>query len=194
MASIYKPTYTKIDPKTGCRVKRKSRKWYIEYRDASGLLRRVPGHADKLATQAKAAAVEKRAARLQEGVIDPTDEQARRSLADHLAEFHRALLAKGASPKHANQTRTRVQGVLSGCGFVFIPDLSASRVQEFLADLREQGKTVGRLDAGKKEYTKGELAALLGVKRSSVHPLIRRHGLEAIGNGKARRYPPPSDG
>ena len=36
MASIFKPTYTKIDPKTGKRIKRKARKWYVQYRDSDG--------------------------------------------------------------------------------------------------------------------------------------------------------------
>jgi hypothetical protein len=68
-------------------------------------------------------------------------------------------------------------------------DLSASRVQQYLADLRERRAAAPAFDLAKEEYTKKELAALLGVKPSAVPSLIRRHRLEATGKGKARRYP-----
>ena len=38
-----KPTYTKQDPETGRRVRRKATKWYIEFKDAAGVVRRVQG-------------------------------------------------------------------------------------------------------------------------------------------------------
>ncbi len=68
-------------------------------------------------------------------------------------------------------------------------DLSASRVQQFLADLRDHPRALASLDPAKPWYTKGELAALPSVKTSAVPSLVRRHRLEATGNGKARRYP-----
>ncbi|MHC4063601.1 MAG: hypothetical protein ACYSUI_03740, partial [Planctomycetota bacterium] len=40
---------------SGKRVNRESRRWYVEYRDAHGIVRRVRGHADKGATQQLAA-------------------------------------------------------------------------------------------------------------------------------------------
>src|SRR5262249_50741951 len=58
-----------------------------------------------------------------------------------------------------------------------------------LADLREHRRAQSALDPGKTEYTKTELAALLGIKPSAVTALVRRHRLEGTGNGKARRYP-----
>src|SRR5262249_35870510 len=45
------------------------------------------------------------------------------------------------------------------------------------------------LDPEKTEFTKRELGDLLRVKPSSVSSLVRRHRLEAVGNGKAGRYP-----
>jgi hypothetical protein len=43
MASIFRPSFVKIDPKTGKRVKRKLRKWYVKYRSPDGRIHRVPG-------------------------------------------------------------------------------------------------------------------------------------------------------
>ena len=52
MASIFKPTYTKTDKKTGKKVKGKSRKWWGRYRDAQGRDTRVPLANDKAAAAA----------------------------------------------------------------------------------------------------------------------------------------------
>src|SRR5262249_12177537 len=77
---------------------------------------------------------------------------------------------------------------VDGCRFVVPADLSASRVQQYLAGLRER-HSQSTIDPATRLYTKAALAALLGVKSSAVPSLVRRHRLEAIGNGKARRYP-----
>src|SRR5262249_61035186 len=95
----------------------------------------------------------------------------------------------GVTEKHVRQTLACARRVVEECGFVLIADLSASRVQHFLAGLRERGRKVIDLDPEKEEYTKAELAALLGVKPSAIPALVKRGGLQAAGNGKARRYP-----
>ena len=68
-------------------------------------------------------------------------------------------------------------------------DLDASKVQRFLADLREQGRPIVELDPRKEQYTKNELAAVLGVGLDGLTSLIARHRLPATGLGKARRFP-----
>src|SRR5262249_36141917 len=90
--------------------------------------------------------------------------------------------------RHVAQTAACARRVVAGCEFVFMDDVSASRVGTYLADLREV-RALPALDPAKEEYTKAGLAALLKVKPSSVPSLVRRHRLEATGNGKARRYP-----
>ncbi len=62
MAAIFKPTFTRLDAETGRRVRLKGTKWHIRYRDADGILRRVPGYRDKEATRQFAAELEKKAA------------------------------------------------------------------------------------------------------------------------------------
>lgn len=42
MASLYKKPITRTDPKTGEKVKSKSKKWWGRYREAFGRERRVP--------------------------------------------------------------------------------------------------------------------------------------------------------
>jgi integrase len=104
-------------------------------------------------------------------------------------DFEGALLAKGDTSKQAGQVASRVRRVLDGCGFVFMGDLSASRVMEYLATLRDGGRALPSLESGKSEYTLKELATALAIRPHNVKGLVRRHGLEAMGNGKARRFP-----
>ena len=168
------------------KVKKKSKKWYG----------RVPGNRQPVPLSAnKTAAGQMLAARVNKtelgkaGIRDPFEAQRTRPLAEHLAEWESSLLASGASAKHVRQTTACARRLIDGCRFVFMADLSASRVQQFLADLRDRRPALPPHDPTQAEYTKKELAALLGVKPSAVPSLVRRHRLEATGNGKARRYP-----
>ena len=52
MASLYKKPVIRTDPATGQKIKAKSKKWWGQYKDALGRLRRVPLAIDKVAAQA----------------------------------------------------------------------------------------------------------------------------------------------
>jgi hypothetical protein len=52
MASLYKKPITATDPKTGEKIKSRSKKWWGRFRDENGTERRVPLAADKSAAQA----------------------------------------------------------------------------------------------------------------------------------------------
>src|SRR5690242_11287100 len=100
MARVFKPTYPKPIPpgaqivthddrpharfedrkgkavlapltEDGQQVLLEARKWYVEYRDANGVRRRVPGYVDHKATEQLAARLERRAAQKIEGLLDP---------------------------------------------------------------------------------------------------------------------------
>jgi hypothetical protein len=55
VAEIFRPTYTVTDPKTGKRIKKKSRTWHIRYYTPDGQRPRVKGYRDKKATETLAA-------------------------------------------------------------------------------------------------------------------------------------------
>src|SRR5688572_28114506 len=78
--------------------------------------------------------------------------------------------------------------MIAGTVAVFPADLSAEAVRAFLARLRED-RPAPALDPTKSQYTRDDLGVLLGVKASAIPSLVRRHRLQATGNGKARRYP-----
>ena len=62
MARLLKQRYTVTDGQ-GRKATRKSKKWYVEFRDGQGIRRRVPGFTDKAATQQLASELERNALR-----------------------------------------------------------------------------------------------------------------------------------
>lgn len=184
MASIFRPTYT--DKKTG-KTKRLKR-WYGKYRDALGVVRKVPLSTNKVAAQRMLSDLLTKVERERAGLIDPSVGHATTPLADHFAAWAADVSASDATEKHVGQTVRCARKVLDGVNVLFAVDLTAEAVRAFLAELREDG-IAPTLDCEKETYTRNELAALLRVKAFSVPSLVKRHGLTAVGNGKARRYP-----
>ena len=135
MASIYRRKRT-VKLATGKTVPRRSAKWHMKYTDADGIERRVPGFKDKTATQQLAATLEKEAELAKAGIVDRYREHSRKPLAEHLEDFRQSLLAKGNIAKHADQTAYRVKRIVDGCKFAFWNDIQPSRVQKYLAELR----------------------------------------------------------
>ena len=86
----------------------------------TGVQRERKGCPDRRETEAMAAAAEAEAAKIRAGLIDPKAVAYRaheaRPLADHLADFQAALLAKGGTRKHALVTRNRAGRVLTWPG------------------------------------------------------------------------------
>jgi excisionase family DNA binding protein len=182
--TVMAPLLTKDESR--CRVK--AAKWYGQYRDADGILRRVPLSENRTAAQQMLNALVRKAELGKVGIVDPFEEHSRRPLREHLADFEASLKADSVSAKQVRQVVTRARRVIDGCKFAFIAELSASCVQQFLADLRTR-KALPPLDTGKAEFTLSEAAQALSVSKIAIAPMIRRHGLEAVGQGRARRYP-----
>jgi integrase len=149
----------------------------------------VPLCTNKAAAETMLGEKLKKAQLAEAGVRDPFEKHRKRPLAEHLDDWEASLLANGATDKHVKQTLACARRIVAGCDFPLMADLSASRVEQFLAGLRERRGALPPLDPAKETYTKKELALALGVKASSVPSLVRRHRLEATGNGKKRRYP-----
>ncbi len=124
----------------GKKILKQSARWYVKYRDAGGIVRCVPGYADKEATKQLEARLEKEAALANEGVVDRFKDHRMRPLGEHLEDFRRFLLAKGDTPKHTELTYSRARAVVTGCGFAMWGDISASKVQQFIAGLRNNGE------------------------------------------------------
>jgi integrase len=132
MASIYKK---------GRDRQRKGSSWYISYVGPDGRRQTVKGCPDKAATEAMARKLETQAALSRMGVVDAKSEAYRvaenRPIAEHLADYRRMLTAKGSGADHAKVTASRIRRVLDGAGIRKLSHLSASKVLDVLASLRD---------------------------------------------------------
>ena len=128
--------------RAGTRMVCLSKTWHIRYYLPSGERKKVKGFRDKKATEVKAAELERRAARLAAGLVDPAEEHAKRPLAEHAEDYRRYLAAKGNTADYVAKTFGRLMACLTGCRFVTIADVGPSAVLSFLADLRAAGKAL----------------------------------------------------
>ena len=142
MASLYKKPVVKRDPKTGEKIKGKSKKWWGRYRDETGVEKRVPLAADKAAAQAMLNELVLKAERRAAGKLDPFEEHAKRPLDEHVNDFEAHLRSKENTPQHVQEVTAKVRKIVNGCKWSFIRDWSASEVQQFLADLRAGGLSI----------------------------------------------------
>jgi hypothetical protein len=145
MAEIFRPTYTVTDPTTGERQRKRSKTWHIRYYLPDGTRDRVKGYRDRAATQRLATELERKAARKDAGIIDPTDEHARRPLVEHAKDFRRYLSAKGNTALYVDLALFRLTSILEGCKFVRIGDMQPSAVLTYLGQLRKiEGKSAAK--------------------------------------------------
>ena len=142
MASLYKKPITITDPKTGLPIKSKSKKWWGRYRTADDSEKRVPLASDKTAAQAMLNELVKQVEREKAGLVDPTEKQQQRLLKLHLNDFEIYLATKGDTNDYINTTCQRISATIKASKFHRINDISASRVLEYLAELRACGKSV----------------------------------------------------
>ncbi len=127
-------------------LRKRGKVWYYRYSDAEGIKHELKGCPDRRATEEMARAAESEAAKVRAGLIDPKELAYRRHgarpLAEHLAEFRAHLFAKGDGTKHAELFSSRGGRVVAMAGAVRLSDLTPSRVQAALADLRASGRSL----------------------------------------------------
>lgn len=167
---------------THCRVR--SPNWYGR---VDG--RHVPLCPNKAASEQLLAAKLGEAALAKAGVGDCYAAPQARPLAEHLADYRRELEARDNVPRYVKMVVRGLEELFAGCGFERPRDFDAGKASQWLASRRAGESARPNLDPKQEEYTRAEVAELLGVKPFSVPPLVRRHRLAAEGNGRARRYP-----
>ncbi len=141
MASIFRQRYT-VKDQNGKSIRKQSQHWYIDYKATGGTRKRVKGFKDKVATVQLAAKLEKEAELGDAGIIDRFKEHRKRPLTEHLKDFKASLVNKGTTEKHACLVYNRAKAVIDNCGFVYISDMSASKVQRYLAERRRDGLSI----------------------------------------------------
>jgi len=143
MAGIYKKKTKVTDPATGEKRAELSKKWWARYRDENDRLRRVSLSTSKTAAQKMLNDILEQVERRRSGLDDPVSEQSRRPFIDHLEDFEKHLKAKNNTPKHTRETIRRVKRMRKVKGWEFVHQITASDVENFLVDLREeQGRSI----------------------------------------------------
>jgi integrase len=171
------------------RIESRSPTWWGRYTDGAGVEHQVRLSRSKETARRMLAKLAGDAQLASVGITDPFAEHRARPLTGHAEDFARHLAAKGDTAKYVRKVRTRCLAVLEGLQAEALADLQPSAVLEFLADLRARGRPRAELPKGQELFTKAELVEVLGVYPSSVWAVVAREGLEAVGNGRARRYP-----
>jgi integrase/recombinase XerD len=184
------------DPATGQKIKSKSRKWWGQYKDAFERLKRVPLSVDKMAAQAMLNAIVRKVERERAGLVDPTDEQRRRPLRQHLTEFKNALTNKGDTAKQVTELVRKVQRMIDATKWKFVGDITAHATLEFLGQLRRDGlsaQTYNHYLRAAKQFTRW----LVRDRRAPTDPLVhlsrlnvrtdRRHDRRALSDAEFER-------
>jgi len=139
MASLYKKPVILNDPKTDKPVKTKSRKWWGRFKNEHGVEVRVPLAVDKAAAQSMLNELVRKTERRAAGLIDRFDEHRQRPVADHIRDFCKHLRARQVGESQVKLVVYRAERILEACRVKQVSDLSASRVQKYLAELRAGG-------------------------------------------------------
>jgi integrase len=150
----------------GERVRTLSEKWYGVFADFAGVLRRLPLLADRKASDeiarkvstlndlaaagqsippdlsrwietAPAAIVRSLAAW---SILPASRVTSAKALAEHIDDWRVALVAKGNTERHAELVTSRARKAFAGAGFKFWNDLSAAKLANHLAGLRDDHK------------------------------------------------------
>jgi integrase len=128
--------YTSVDPISGQKVRKRAPKWYGQFVDANGQRQRVPLCKNKAAASQMLNAIERKEALKRAGVIDPFEDHRKRPLAEHLNDWKAVLEARENTADYVALKIARAQSIIEACGFTFIADLSASKVESCLAAFR----------------------------------------------------------
>jgi integrase len=149
MANMFRPEYTKVDPKTGKKVTRRSRKWYGRVRDVDGVVRRVPLCTDKVAAQAMLLSLIRETELRAAGLVDAATNQLTRPLIEHIAEYRTHLSANARSEKHIGETIRLIKNIADVCRYRILTDLQSGSdaMERYLADRREQGSSHRTINA-----------------------------------------------
>jgi len=147
-------------------TRKKSRRWYVEFRDHRDRVPRVAAFEDKRASLAFAdklqqlvscriagAGSDPELTRWLEtlpkrilqrfgtlGLLDASRVACTKPVHEHLDDYERALKDSGATAAYVQKTVNRIRKVLDETGVTFLSELSATAVAGCLAGLREKGR------------------------------------------------------
>lgn len=137
---LYRPTVTR-KRKDGTRTREKSPLWWGNSQNpiTRKWLYVALKTRDKSAAQIRFNEAQRKAARGEAGLLDPFEEHRKRPLAEHIAVWKASLLARGVTVRQVELVTERARKVFEGSSCEFWHDLTASKVELFVGDLRTRG-------------------------------------------------------
>jgi integrase len=194
MANLFRPQYTKVDPDTGEKISRHTKKWYGKYRDADGVEQRVPLSTDKIAARAMLVKIMQHTERRIAGLIDPATDQLTKPVAEHIDDYQRHLVANACSKKHIGETIRIIKGVVKSCGYRLLTDLQSGGdvLEEHLARRRENGSSHRTINADL-IAVRSFCRWLLDKKRMRDDPTLGLHRLNVEEDRRRERRPLTDD-
>jgi len=208
---VFRTSYTARDGRA-----KQAAKWYVEVRDHLSAVRRFPAFTDKGQSETLGRQIERliryracgdqpdvQLSRWLEqipgpllnklvsiGILDPRRAAASKTLARHIDDFRQCLLDKGDTEKQATQVTSRVTRIVEGCGFQTWSDVQASRVQRFLAELRNGEGGISRQTANFYLQAIRQFCAwMVSDRRAGESPVAHLRGFKAGEIQDDRRHP-----
>ena len=174
-------------------------KWNVQFTDASGIVRRLPGFTDKSATvelergilrlvsaRASGMAPDSEMLRFIEGlpeairdrltewgILDARRSAAGKPLANLIAAWAQHMETREFSRQHRSESAARVRRIFSDCRFLRVTDVDASKVENWLADRRRDDNMSARTSNSHLASAKAFFGYLIKAGYSTVNPLAR---------------------
>jgi integrase/recombinase XerC len=179
-----RPVYYRLT-RDGKGFRKPGKRFWIEFRDGQNIVRRVKGSTDRRVTESQAAELERQADRERAGLSSPAEAHALRPLTDHLAAYRDYLAGKGGTTGHVDRTVRLITVLCQECGFAFASQIDPAAVAAFFSRMRAPSQPIDLPDG--ETFGIGQAAKILGISPKAVGQAVRRHGIPASGNGKARQ-------
>lgn len=161
---LFKQQYRRRDGSRG-----ESRKWYGEFRDENGVVRRVPLAADKQAARVMLAEKERHAERRKAGILDDQTDAAGELLSVLIVRYLADLETRGCRERHRNDSRRLVHSVVNACGWKHLSDLDPDALDVYIKSLE------GRSARTKETHRQAVVALgnfLVGKRKLKYNPLL----------------------
>jgi integrase len=144
------------------------RKWWIELRDHLNIIRRFPAFTDKAQSEALGRQIERlvnykvageqldpqlsrwlqqipqklRDRFVKIGLLDAKRAAAGKLLQEHIEDYRKSLSAKDRTENYIAGIKSALARIFTDCKFVLWGDISASRLERYLDDLRDGGNGI----------------------------------------------------
>lgn len=115
-------------------------KWAADVRFADGRRKRVRFSPNRDASAVMLADLLKKIENQKAGVVDRFADHRKQPLADHLNDWEKSLAASGRGEEYIALKLARVRNAAEECGWLYLSDMTADRLEIFLLNLREKHK------------------------------------------------------